>query len=110
MENDTVSILQANLQKSKVSTSELNHWSYDIALVQEPNVGAPGRVGLVEAPKKVYCKGQARAAIIIKENIDFWPVESLTNRDLAAVVVRIRNNELMLLHTYTESPEKPMLC
>ncbi len=45
-------ILQANLQKNKLATTELNEWKFDVALVQEPNLGPKGIPNLIRTPKK----------------------------------------------------------
>ena len=73
--NMEISLLQLNLQKSRVATAELNRWSYDIGLVQEPYITKNDRINLVQHPKSYVSKGNARAAIIFNGPIDYWPVD-----------------------------------
>ncbi len=81
-EQDTISVVQVNLNKSRAATTELNHVDFDVALIQEPNMGRKATISLIELPKRSFCKEYARAAVIIGERVKYWPVESLSSRDL----------------------------
>ncbi len=84
----TLRLLQNNLNKSKPPTAELNHWVYDVALVQEPSIGAGARINVLAPPRRSFCKERARAAVVIDgSRRDFWPIDSLSSRDLAAVAM-----------------------
>ncbi len=81
-------ILQLNLNKNKKATSALNDWSFDLALVQEPNLSSNSRMSLVGGAKKSFCLSKARAAVVVNTTTtNFWPVPSLSTRDLAVVAV-----------------------
>ncbi len=83
-----VSLLQLNLNKSRPPTAGLNRTKFDVALVQEPPMGAGARVSYVDPPRRSFGKEKARAAVIVDtEKVHYWPMESLSNRDLAAVML-----------------------
>ncbi len=81
-------ILQINLNKSKIATSALNDRIFDVALVQEPNLSSNLNIGLISAPRRSFCVNRARAAVIVDSSTtNYWPVTSLSTRDLAVVIV-----------------------
>ncbi len=94
---EALSFIQCNLQKGRPSTTELNKWEYDIALVQEPNVNKEGKINLLQLPRRSFSKGQARAAVVINNDIDFWPVESLSSRDLAVVALELEEHGILMI-------------
>ncbi len=62
--------------------------TFDIALVQEPNTTANGKISLLQTTRCWYSKGQRpRAGVIISGEIDHWPNEPLSTRDLAVVAL-----------------------
>ena len=101
-------ILQINLQKSKAATAELNEWDYDVALVQEPNLSPGGKLNLIQHPLRGYCLNGARAAVIIKETIEYWPIESMSAKDMAVVAVKTRcqSGSLYLASCYLDSTQR----
>ncbi len=99
IETDGLRVLQINLQKSRTPTAELNTWSFDIALVQEPNVGKTGLMPLIMAPLRSFHVGRARAAVITR-GINYWPVGELSTKDLAVVALEPKGN---LSHLYVAS-------
>ncbi len=88
-----INFLQINLHKGKASTYELNRWEFDIALVQEPNITGKGKINLVQAPLQYYSKGVARAAVLVRDGIDYWPVEDLSTEDMAVVALALEHSE-----------------
>ena len=97
--------MQINLQKSKAATAELNMWEYDIALVQEPNLTPGGALNLVQHPRKGYCLGGARAAIVVNETIEYWPIDSLSTKDMAVIAVKTggQQSTLYMASCYLDS-------
>ena len=98
----TLKLLQLNLHKGRPSTAELNKWEYDVALVQEPNVSKAGKMSLVQAPKRCHLVGRARAAIIIGQGLEYWPVESMSSRDLAVIAIMSTKGCLYIASGYMD--------
>ncbi len=82
-----INLLQVNLHKGKPATTELNKWKYDVALVQEPNITSGSKLSLIQHPRKYFCKERARAAVILTEDLEYWPIDSLSTRDLAVIAL-----------------------
>ncbi len=89
-----------NLNKSRAATAELNRTNFDVALIQEPNMGRKATISLLELPKRSFCKENARAAVIIGERVKYRPVESLSSRDLAVIAVVLERGFLFLASGY----------
>ncbi len=97
--------LQINLQKSKLATTELNEWVFDVALIQEPNLGPKGIPNLIGLPRKIHCVQGARSAIVISNNIDYWPVDTMTTKNMAVIATKLGNRPgtLYLASCYLDS-------
>ncbi len=64
-------------------------------------MGRRATISLIELPKRSFCKENARAAVIIGERVKYWPVESLSNRDLAVIAIVIKGGTLFLPNQLT---------
>ena len=104
---EDIRIMQLNLHKSKLSANELNKWEFDVALVQEPNLQRGGRVNLVQRPKSFYSKGGARAAVVINQGLNYWPVESLSTKDLAIVALETNHGTILVASVYLDITIQP---
>ncbi len=97
-----IKVVQVNLKKSRAANAELNRTNFDVALIQEPNMGRKATISLLELPKRSFCKENARAAVIIGERVKYWSVESLSNRDLAVIAVELERGFLFLASGYQD--------
>ncbi len=88
--HNSLLFVQQNLHKGRPATNEMNMIRYDFALVQEPSIGRNDKIGLIQNPRRSFCMKQARAAVLIGEGQDYWPVESLSTRDLAVVALEMK--------------------
>ncbi len=100
-------ILQLNMNRSKGSIMELNSEEFDIALVQEPNV-TKGRVNLIQPPRKSYSIGRSRAAIIINEGTEYWPVDTLSGADLAVISLNTESGIIYFCSAYLDILKEPI--
>ncbi len=88
-----VVFIQLNLQRSKLPMTVLNDTVFDIALVQEPNITKKGVVTALKATRRWYSKGtKPRAGIILNNNINYWPIEPLSSRDLTVVALDLEHH------------------
>ncbi len=96
--------VQQNLHKGRPATNEMNTITYDFALVQEPSIERGTKVGLLQAPRRSFCLKQARAAVLVGEHQNYWPVESLSTRDLAVVALELEGkvNTLFVASCYLD--------
>ncbi len=95
---------QINLHKSRAPMMELMDTEFDVALVQEPNITKGGTVALVDADKTGFCKGAARAAVIVSRRLNFWPIETMSTKDLAVVALELEtpNKQLYIASCYLD--------
>ncbi len=99
---ESIKVVQVNLNKGRAATAELNNVEFDVALIQEPNIGRKATISLIELPKRSYCKETARAAVVIGERVKYWPVESLSSRDLAVIAIVLERGVLFLASGYQD--------
>ncbi len=101
-ERPPLRVVQINLNKSKPPTAELNELKFDIALIQEPNIspgsGAGTRIPQIKSPRRSFCMAAARAAVVVDDSrLDYWPIESLSTRDLAVVAITTVNRSSVII-------------
>ncbi len=59
-----------------------------MALVQEPNTGNNSKIYCLSPPLSSVCRERAWAAVIININrINYWPIDSVLTRDVAAIAI-----------------------
>lgn len=99
----SLAILQINVQKSKVATTELRQRNFDIALVQEPYLqfGRASYFDTINYSVHYFGKG-ARALVLVKKGINFWPVEDLTDEDTATIALTVNRKTVYLSSVYLD--------
>ena len=109
-----VKFLQLNLQHSKMAQITVGNWidkqkdGLYICLCQEPYVYQNNALMQPRTSLK-YIGGQGnhpRTAIYTSEAIKAWYIESLSHRDLTAIVVNINRRETLILSVYLDSKLK----
>ena len=94
----TIKFVQLNMQKSKAPMGVLMDTKFDIALVQEPNINKKDRMNMIQPPNRSFCKGfKPRAGIIFKDDVECWPIEPLSSRDLSVVALVLENRGCVYL-------------
>ena len=66
-------------------------------------MGAGARINLLTPPRKSFCKERARAAVVVdggKRN--FWPIDSLSSRDLAVVAMTGYDDTIIFASAYLD--------
>ncbi len=102
-----INFVQLNMNKSRGSMVELNRLQFDIALVQEPNM-TRGRLNFVSPQYGSFCKGTGRAAVIVNNNIAYWPVESLSGADIAVVELETNEGPVIVCSAYLDILKHPV--
>ena len=109
-----VKFLQLNLQHSKLAQMTVGNWidkqkdGLYICLCQEPYV-YQGNALMQPHTSTKYIGGQGnhpRTAIYTSKAIKAWHIESLSHRDLTAIVVKINNRETLIMSAYLDSKLK----
>ncbi len=95
-------IIQINLAKSKVATTELMRRDFHIALVQEPHLWRGSPTYFDRFNFAVHYSGGvgARAMILVNKKICHWPVDDLTDDDTATVAVNLDKKTIYLASIY----------
>ncbi len=105
-QEDNVHFLQLNMNKSKICMVEVDKCTFDIALVQEPNI-YKGRLSMISPPKRSFHKG-GRAAIIIGEGMSYWPVEALSDEDVAVIALNRAEGQVFFGLIYLDILKDPI--
>ena len=109
-----VKFLQLNLQHSKMAQISIGNWIDKqknhpyICLCQEPYV-YQNNTQMQPRTSTKYIGGQGnhpRTAIYTSKTIKAWFIETISNRDLTAIVVKINNRETLILSAYLDSKLK----
>ena len=109
-----IKVLQLNLQHSKMAQVTVGNWidknksNPYICLCQEPYV-YQNNAQMQPHTSQKYIGGQGnhpRTAIYTSKTIQAWFIESLSNRDMTAIVVRINSRETLVLSAYLDYKEK----
>ncbi len=106
--NEGLKIIQLNMNKSRGCMLEVTNSTFDIAIVQEPSV-TRGKLNHIKPNQRGFCKGKARAAIIVNNKIDFWPVESYSTPDLAVVALEARQGPMFVCSVYLDILRDPVM-
>ncbi len=108
MDENGLKIIQLNMNKSRGCMMELRRQQFDIGLVQEPNL-TRGRMNLIPPTHRSFYKGKARAAVIINNSLDYWPVESLSSTDLAVVALETSSGVNLFCSAYLDILKDPVM-
>ena len=109
-----VKFLQLNLQHSKMAQLSVSNWidkqkdGLYVCLCQEPYV-YQNNAAMQPRTSMKYIGGQGghpRTAIYTAKAIKAWHIESLSHRDLTAIVVKLNNRETLILSVYLDSKLK----
>ena len=109
-----IKFLQLNLQHSKMAQINVSNWIDKhrnvpyVCLCQEPYVYQNNALMQPQTSHK-YIGGQGnhpRTAIYISKTIKAWFIETLSHRDLTAIVVKINNRETLIISAYLDRKEK----
>ena len=109
-----VKFLQLNLQHSKMAQLSVGNWidkqkdGLYVCLCQEPYV-YQNNAAMQPRTSMQYIGGQGnhpRTAIYTAKAIKAWHIETLSNRDMTAIVVKLNNRETLILSVYLDSKLK----
>ena len=98
-----IHIVQINCQKSKIAAVQLMKQEFKIALVTEPCKRGDKLVYVDTENYKVFSgQKKPRAAILISRDINAWEVNEYTDKDMAVVMVKVRNKNWIICSLYLD--------